>query len=85
MVELNPKYVGEISTATGIQQGLVTNLCRVKASLVNRVRYGRGLAGFLSPGHTVTMDRGGYFEGDPPSRASPRLFPGRGPVSLYLF
>jgi len=35
MVELNPKYVGEICTATGIDQELVTNLCQVYASLVN--------------------------------------------------
>ena len=34
-MELNPKYVGEICTATGIHQGLVTNLCRVYASRVN--------------------------------------------------
>ena len=37
-MELDHKYVGQICTPTGILQGLVTNLCRVYASLVNAGR-----------------------------------------------
>ena len=52
------------------------------------VRYGAGQGGFSPPRPRHYTGRGGFFGGQSlpplPSRVSPRLFPGRGPISHHL-